>query len=108
MILEIKKKNINSNGVKKSKSVEIKKDFVENTILFDKESNIKKEQVKIYNHIMKKIENYLWSKATKLKQRNILDIQNKFPIIINTDLNKNNESIQNNFSFKNLTFLKKI
>ena len=49
MILEIKKKrNINSNIIKKSKSVEINNDFIENIILSDKENSIKKEQFKIY------------------------------------------------------------
>ena len=103
MILEIKKnkENNNNNTIKRTKSEIIKDNFSgKNIILSDKEKNIKKEQIKLYNNMKNKIEKYLNKKrhnqSNIMNKKNIIYYRNNIKTVIN-----NNESSQNNFSFKN-------
>ena len=102
MILEIKEnKNTNNNTIKRTKSEIIKNNFSgQNVLLSDKEKNIKKEQIKLYNNMKNKIEKYInkkrYNQSKKLNKMNIIYYKNNIKTVIN-----NNESSQNNFSFKN-------
>ena len=108
MILEIKEfKNNNNISIKRTKSQIIKGNFSgQNKLLSDKEKNIKKEQIKLYNNIKNKIEKYLNKNKNyqnnKINKRNIIYKQNNIKTLIN-----NNESSQDNFSFKNENITKK-
>ena len=103
MILEIKKnkENNNNNTIKRTKSEIIKDNFSgKNILLSDKEKNIKKEQIKLYNNMKNKIEKYLnkkrYNQSNIMNKKNIIYYKNNIKTVIN-----NNESSQNNFSFKN-------